>query len=66
MPHYGHLTTYYLVAFFIPNKFPTLLAEREIIANAYIFIGISPPNQSQRYNKKQKSKPMGQKNFIKT
>ena len=33
MSLYGHLVTYYLVAF-IPNKFPTLLAEREIIANA--------------------------------
>jgi hypothetical protein len=39
--HNGNLVTYYLVAFFIPNKFPTLLAEREIIANA-LLVRISP------------------------
>ena len=27
---------------FIPNKFPTLLAEREIIANALLLVRISP------------------------
>ncbi len=27
---------------FIPNKFPTLLAEREIIANASLLVRISP------------------------
>ena len=34
---------------FIPNKFPTLLAEREIIANAFYSPDFSP-NRGQRYN----------------
>ena len=36
-PH--HVLSRYV---FIPNKFPTLLAEREIIANASILVRISP------------------------
>ena len=44
--NHEHLTTYYLVAFFISNKFPRLLAEREIIANAMLYFStktVPPP-----------------------
>jgi len=57
--HNGNLVTYYLVAFFIPNKFPTLLAEREIIANA-LLVRMSPRTEGKdiKYylNQEQKGK----------
>ena len=42
---------------FIPNKFPTLLAEREIIANASLLVRISPRTECKdkknpRYSKR--------------
>ena len=45
---------------FISNKFPRLLAEREIIANAFISPDFSP-NRLQRYNFYLKNKSLGQK-----
>ena len=43
--------TYYLVALLFPRKFPTLLAEREIIANASSLVRISPRTEG-KGNKK--------------
>ena len=40
---------------FISKKFPRLLAEREIIANALFMFGISPPNCLQKYKRFQNS-----------
>ena len=35
---------------FIPNKFPTLLAEREILANASLLVRISPRTEGRDTN----------------
>ena len=44
---------------FIPNKFPTLLAEREIIANASLLVRISPRTDYKGTKKKLKTKEKG-------
>ena len=44
-PH--HVLSRYV---FIPNKFPTLLAEREIIANAFYLSGFLPEPRAKLQN----------------
>ena len=48
MSHYGHLVTYYLVAFLFPIV-SYALAEREIIANA-LLVRISPRTEGKDTN----------------
>ena len=56
MPILRHLLTYYLVALLFPRKFPTLLAEREIIANASLLVRISPRTEGKGTKKSRNSK----------
>ena len=65
-PHTEYLITI-IPCYVISNKFPRLLAEREIIANAFVYqrcLGNgSSPIQLQRYNKLLKLAHLLSKNF---